>query len=86
MLQSRGYATCFTGKWQFDGGDVSIRKHGFKKYLAFMPFNPDDNNGHDQFYRRYKNPYLYADAHYLTDLEVKNNIQKTCFSTMPTSL
>ena len=79
MLQSRGYATCFTGKWKFDGGDVSVRNHGFKKYLVFMPFNPDDNNGHDQFYRRYKNPYLYADAHYLTDAEVKNKYSEDMF-------
>ncbi|HEX5150671.1 MAG TPA: sulfatase-like hydrolase/transferase [Parafilimonas sp.] len=79
MLQNRGYATCFTGKWQFDGGDISIRSHGFKKYLVFMPFNPDDNNGHDQFYRRYKNPYLYTDAHYLTDAQVKNKYSEDMF-------
>src|SRR5579885_425776 len=50
MLHDNGYATCYAGKWQFDGGDTSIHNHGFDKYLVFMPFNPDANNGHDQFY------------------------------------
>ena len=79
MLHNKGYATCFTGKWQFDGGDVSIKTHGFDKYRVFMPFNPDDNNGHDQFYRRYKNPYLYQDARYLTDAEVNGKYSEDMF-------
>jgi arylsulfatase A len=79
MLRNGGYNTCFTGKWQFDGGDTSIRNHGFNKYLVFMPYNPDNNNGHDQFYRRYKNPYLYKDAHYLTDSEVAGKYSEDMF-------
>lgn len=74
-----GYSTCFIGKWQYDGGDVSIHSHGFDKYLVFMPFNPNDNNGHDQFYRRYKNPYLYKDARYLTDSEVNGKYSEDMF-------
>jgi arylsulfatase A len=79
MLKNKGYNTCYTGKWQFDGGDTSIRNHGFNKYLVFMPFNPDNNNGHDQFYRRYKDPYLYSDAHYLTDAQVKDKYSEDMF-------
>ncbi len=79
MLKDAGYKTCFTGKWQFDGGDTSIRNHGFDKYLVFMPFNPDQNNGHDQFYRRYKNPYLYRDAHWLPDAEVAGKYSEDMF-------
>ncbi|MEP6684655.1 MAG: sulfatase-like hydrolase/transferase [Parafilimonas sp.] len=79
MLHNKGYATCYTGKWQFDGGDVSIKTHGFDKYRVFMPFNPDNNNGHDQFYRRYKNPYLYQDARYLTDAEVSGKYSEDMF-------
>jgi len=67
LLKDAGYATCFTGKWQFDGGDNSIRSHGFDKYRVFMPFKPEDNNGFDQYTRRYKNPYLYENAQYLPD-------------------
>ena len=81
MLRDGGYATCFVGKWQFDGGDTSIRQHGFDKYLVFMPFNPTDNHGHDQFYRRYKNPYLYRDARWLTTLEVRNKYSEDMFYT-----
>lgn len=79
MLHNKGYATCYTGKWQFDGGDTSIRNHGFDKYLVFMPFNPDNNNGHDQYYRRYKDPYLYQDARYLTDAEVQGQYSEDMF-------
>lgn len=79
MLQNGGYKTCYVGKWQFDGGDASITSHGFEKYRVFMPFNPDDNNGHDQFYRRYKDPYLYQDAHYLSDSEVEGKYSEDMF-------
>lgn len=79
MLKTKGYKTCYTGKWQFDGGDTSIHNHGFDKYRVFMPFNPDDNNGHDQFYRRYKDPYLYQDAQYLPDSEVEGKYSEDMF-------
>lgn len=79
MLHDAGYATCFTGKWQFDGGDTSIKGHGFDKYRVFMPFNPDNNNGHDQFYHRYKNPYLYENARYLSDSEVLGKYSEDMF-------
>jgi len=81
MLRDGGYATCFVGKWQFDGGDTSIKQHGFDKYLVFMPFNPLANHGHDQFYRRYKNPYLYRDARWLTSFEVNGKYSEDMFYT-----
>lgn len=74
-----GYSTCFVGKWQFDGGDSNITHHGFDKYRVFMPFEPDNNNGHDQFYHRYKNPYLYEAARYLTDQEVAGKYSEDMF-------
>jgi arylsulfatase A len=79
MLQSVGYSTCYTGKWQFDGGDTSIHNHGFDKYLVFMPFDKKANNNHDQFYRRYKDPYLYENASYLTDSEVNGKYSEDMF-------
>jgi arylsulfatase A len=78
MLKNAGYQTCYVGKWQMDGGDTSIRNHGFDKYLTFVPFAPYIS-GHDQFYRRYKNPYLYQDAHYLSDAEVKGKYSEDMF-------
>lgn len=79
MLHNGGYKTCFVGKWQFDGGDTSIKNHGFDQYLVFMPFNPTNNNGHNQFYRRYKNPYLYKSGHYLPDSTVKGKYSEDMF-------
>jgi arylsulfatase A len=79
MLKTAGYSTCFIGKWQFDGGDTSIHNHGFDKYLVFMPFNPQANNGHDQYYGRYKDPYLYRNARWLTDSEVNNKYSEDMF-------
>ncbi len=79
MLHDAGYATCYIGKWQLDGGDESIKSHGFDKYLVFMPFKPEDNNGHDQFYRRYKDPYLYANGRYLADDVVKGKYSEDMF-------
>ena len=79
MLHDGGYSTCFVGKWQFDGGDTSIHQHGFDKYIVFMPFNPIVNHGHDQYYRRYKNPYLYRDGRWLTSLEVKGKYSEDMF-------
>lgn len=71
LLQNKGYETCFVGKWQLDGGHQSITGHGFNKYLAFMPFNKEGNNGHDQYWHRYKNPYLYENQNWLPDNQVK---------------
>lgn len=71
LMQNAGYATCFAGKWQLGGGDTSIRNHGFAQYRVFMPFKPEENNGYDQYTRRYKNPYLYENAGYLPDTMVE---------------
>ena len=79
MLKGSGYSTCFIGKWQFDGGDKSIKSHGFDKYLTYMPFRPEKNNGHDQFYRRYKDPYLYENGDWLTDAQVKDKYSEDMF-------
>jgi arylsulfatase A len=38
-LQDAGYATCYTGKWQLDGGDIAIRKFGFQRYSVWQPYN-----------------------------------------------
>ncbi|NNV55838.1 sulfatase-like hydrolase/transferase [Limnovirga soli] len=79
LLHDANYQTCFVGKWQFDGGDTSIRNHGFDKYRVFMPFNPDANNGNDQFTRRYKNPYLYENGQYLSDAFVEGKYSEDLF-------
>ena len=64
MLQDAGYATCFVGKWQNDGGNHRIHAAGFEQYLAYLPFS--NNVGHE-LQRRYKSPILYENKHYLAD-------------------
>ncbi len=79
MLKDAGYATCFVGKWQMDGGDASIRGGGFDKYLAFLPYQPVDKNDNDQYYRRYKNPLLYENGQYLPDSAVAGKYSEDMF-------
>ncbi|MEO7209713.1 MAG: sulfatase-like hydrolase/transferase [Chitinophagaceae bacterium] len=64
MLQDAGYATCFVGKWQNDGGDQRIHDAGFQSYLAFLPYN---NRPLDDLKHRYKSPNLYENGAYLPD-------------------
>lgn len=78
MMQDAGYATAYVGKWHLDGGDSSIKSHGFNNYLVFMPFNPQET-GYDQWYRRYKNPLLYQNAAYLPDSVVEGKYSEDMY-------
>lgn len=62
MLKDAGYATCYAGKWQLDGGDKSIRKFGFDRYSVWLPFKicPEEAEG-----SRYKSAKIYQDGGYL---------------------
>ncbi len=62
LLKKAGYATCVTGKWQFDGGDASIRKFGFQKYLVTNPFFLDEAG--EESLSIYKNPQVYENGAY----------------------
>lgn len=81
LLKNAGYATCFTGKWQFDGGDNGIKEHGFDKYRVFMPYDPKNplGDGNGQFYHRYKNPNLYEYGHYMSAAEVNGQYSEDMF-------
>lgn len=75
MLNDAGYATCWVGKWQLNGGDSRIRGAGFDKYLAFSPFNDDGQRVH-----RYKDPKLYENGNYLPDSVTKGKYSEDmCF-------
>ncbi len=58
MLKDAGYETCVAGKWQLDGGDASIKKFGFKKYLVTNPFKINS-----RIYK-YKDPQIYERGRY----------------------
>ncbi len=64
MLQDVGYTTCVAGKWQFDGGNTSIRKFGFDKYRVWLPNKADGEDKQEKY--RYKNPNLYENGHFLS--------------------
>jgi arylsulfatase A len=73
MLQRKGYATCWVGKWQLSGGDRRIRRAGFDKYLVYLPM------GHGQRVNRYKNPHIYANGDYLPDSAVTGKYSEDMF-------
>lgn len=62
MLKDAGYATCYTGKWQLDGGDNSIRTFGFDNYSVYLPFLLQNEFLEGS---RYKNCKIYQDGGYL---------------------
>jgi arylsulfatase A len=53
------------GKWQFDGGNASIKKFGFDNYLVTNPFEVDASEG--TTLRFYKNPQIYEKGAYWPD-------------------
>lgn len=62
MFSDAGYATCYTGKWQLDGGDNSIRGFGWQKYRVWLPFLLDREYMEGN---RYKSAKIYQDGGYL---------------------
>lgn len=60
MLKDAGYKICVTGKWQFDGGDLSIHTFGFDDYAVWYPFN--DYNNDNTVWSRYKNPAVRSEG------------------------
>lgn len=63
MLGDAGYATCYTGKWQLDGGDNSIRSEfGWQKYSVYLPFYQEYEQ---QEGSRYKSTKIYQDGGYM---------------------
>jgi arylsulfatase A len=67
LLKKAGYATCMAGKWQFDGGNASIKKFGFDRYLVTNPFKVPD----DEKIRFYKDPEIYEKGAYWPDIATK---------------
>lgn len=69
LLAGVGYKTYVAGKWQLDGGDVSVHGLGFSDYLIWSPFTPHNNAisapGAENKSSRYKDPVLYKDAAFL---------------------
>jgi arylsulfatase A len=62
MFSDAGYATCYAGKWQLDGGDASAHIFGWQKYSVFLPFLLPNESLEGS---RYKSPKVYQDGGYL---------------------
>jgi arylsulfatase A len=69
MLKDAGYTTCYSGKWQLDGGDQSIHAFGFDKYSVWLPYKvcPEVSNG-----PRYKGPRIYQGGSFFPDSIMKD--------------
>ncbi len=62
MFKDAGYATCYAGKWQLDGGDNSALTFGYEHYSIWNPFEfvPAEEIG-----PMYKSPIILQDGAYL---------------------
>ena len=78
IFKLAGYNTCASGKWQFDGGDTSIRTFGFDKYMVNNPYNITGSN-EDHTDRFYKNPQIYTMGAYLPDSATKDKYGQDMF-------
>ena len=63
LAKDAGYATCVSGKWQFDGGDQAIHNFGFDSYAVNEAF--DAGTGEETENDFYKDPVVYEDGNYL---------------------
>jgi len=72
MFQEAGYATCVTGKWQFDGGLASILAFGFDSSCVFDPYTTGTGGDEDTHYPRYKNPGIYSNGFKWPDAQTNN--------------
>ncbi len=77
MFQDAGYATCYTGKWQLDGGDNSIRTFGWEKYSVWLPFKLGDEKLEGS---RYKSSKIYQDGGYMPPSYSQNKYSDDLFT------
>lgn len=75
LHDNAGYKTCFVGKWQCDGGDVSVHNAGFDAYSIFLPFSFSD-----QRVGRYKSPLIYQNADFLPSTQTAGKYSEDFFS------
>ena len=73
VLQDAGYKTYVAGKWAFDGGDISVKAHGFDDYSIWSPF-VGDNGSH------YKTPRIYENGANLPNSVVNNKYGDDIFT------
>ena len=77
MLSDKGYATCYAGKWQLDGGDTSIHTFGWQKYSVWLPYYVDQESVYGT---RYKGAQIYQDGGYLPSSVTANKYSEDEFT------
>lgn len=77
MLHDAGYATCFLGKWNMDGGDTTIHRAGYDNYRVFMPFANNDNDA--EFRHQYIDPHLYENGNFLPDAQTAGRFSEDMY-------
>ncbi|MBS1745040.1 MAG: sulfatase-like hydrolase/transferase [Bacteroidetes bacterium] len=62
LLKNAGYATCYAGKWQLNGGAQSANAFGFDNYSVWLPYYecPETIEG-----SRYKDARIYENGGYI---------------------
>ena len=64
ILHNAGYATCVAGKWQFDGGNVSLTSFGYDRYCVWDAFAAGKEE-EAELGTSYKDPTIYQNGAYL---------------------
>lgn len=77
MLKDAGYNTCYTGKWQLDGGGTSITKLGWMNYSVWLPFLLPAESMEGS---RYKSAKIYEGGGYLPGSASKNKYSDDIFT------
>lgn len=77
MLAEKGYATCYAGKWQLDGGDTSIRTFGWQKYSVWLPYYVDRES---EYGTRYKGAQIFQDGGYLPTSQTQDKYSEDEFT------
>ncbi|MFT4156197.1 sulfatase-like hydrolase/transferase [Parafilimonas sp.] len=79
IFKLAGYTTCASGKWQFDGGDNSIKLFGFDKYRVNNAYNLNSGGSEETANQFYKNPQIYENGSYLPDSETNGKYGQDMF-------
>lgn len=77
MYKDAGYATCYAGKWQLDGGDTSVRTFGFDKYSIWQPY---ESRIESEIGPRYKSPKILQEGSFLPDSQTLNKYSVDIFT------
>jgi arylsulfatase A len=82
LFKDNGYATCASGKWQFDSANIKAPLFGFDQYCLEEAFYKDatEGSGSRSEEAHYKDPVIYQDGAYLPDSVTVNKYSEDFFN------